>query len=83
MLSLKDMNSTRRFPMMTHTLNVINVPVLLWELRFSPEQLDAVLSSLAVVPANASAHPFALTIILCIIRSMFFHGGWSRLANPW
>jgi len=79
MLPLKDMNPTRRFPVMTYALIVINVLVFLWELRFSPNQLDAALNSLAVVPATASAHPFALTTILSIIRSMFFHSGWSHL----
>ena len=79
MLPLKDMNPTRRFPVLTYALILINVLVFLWELRFSPEQLDAAFSSLAVVPANASAHPFALATILSIIRSMFFHGGWSHL----
>jgi len=79
MLPLKDMNPTRRFPVMTYALIVINVLVFLWELRFSPDQLDAALNSLAVVPATASAHPFALTTILSIIRSMFFHSGWSHL----
>ena len=79
MLPLKDMNPTRRFPVMTYALILINVLVFLWELRFSSDQLDAALNSLAVVPANASAHPFALVTILSIIRSMFFHGGWSHL----
>ena len=79
MLPLKDINPTRRFPILTYVLIAINVLVFLWELRFSPEQLDAVLSSLAVVPAAASAHPFALATILSIIRSMFFHGGWTHL----
>jgi rhomboid family protein len=79
MLPLKDINPTRRFPIMTYALIAINVLVFLWELRFSPEQLDSALNSLAVVPANASAHPFAFVTILSIIRSMFFHGGWSHL----
>jgi membrane associated rhomboid family serine protease len=79
MLPLKDINPTRRFPVLTYVLIAINVLVFLWELRFSPEQLDAVLSNLAVVPAAASAHPFALPTILSILRSMFFHGGWTHL----
>jgi membrane associated rhomboid family serine protease len=79
MLPLRDMNPTRRFPIMTYALVLINVVVFLWELRFSPGQLDAMLERLAVVPAYASAHPFALDTILSIIRSMFFHGGWSHL----
>jgi membrane associated rhomboid family serine protease len=79
MLPLRDMNPTRRFPVMTYALILINVLVFLWEFRFSPEQLDATLNSLAVVPATASANPFALATILDIIRSMFFHGGWLHL----
>jgi membrane associated rhomboid family serine protease len=79
MLPLKDMNPTRRFPFMTYTLIVVNVLVFFWELRFSPEELEAALNSLALVPANASAHPFAPATILSIIRSMFFHGGWIHL----
>lgn len=79
MLPLRDMNPTRRFPIMTYALILINVVVFLWELRFSPEQLEATFNSLAVVPANASAQPFALSTILSIIRSMFFHGGWGHL----
>jgi membrane associated rhomboid family serine protease len=79
MLPLRDMNPTRRFPIMTYALILINVLVFLWELHFSPEQLDATLKRLAVVPATASAHPFALATILNIIRSMFFHGGWGHL----
>ena len=79
MLPLRDMNPTRRFPVMTYSLILINILVFLWELRFSPEQLDTTLNSLAVVPATASAHPFALATILSIIRSMFFHGGWGHL----
>lgn len=79
MLPLRDINPTRRFPIMNYAIIVINVLVFLWELSFSPDQLDAVLARLAVVPAIASAHPLALPTILSIIRSMFFHAGWAHL----
>jgi len=79
MLPLKDMNPTRRFPVMTYALILINVLVFLWELSLSPEQLDAAFNRLAVVPAHASAHPFAVATILSIIFSMFFHSGWGHL----
>jgi membrane associated rhomboid family serine protease len=79
MLPLRDINPTRRFPFMNYALIIINVLVFLWELSFSADQLDSALASLAVVPATASAHPFALSTILSIIRSMFFHGGWAHL----
>ena len=79
MLPLRDINPTRRFPIMNYAIIFINVLVFLWELSFSPDQLDAGLARLAVVPAIASAHPFALPTILSIIRSMFFHAGWAHL----
>jgi membrane associated rhomboid family serine protease len=79
MLPLKDINPTRRFPFLTYTLIVINVLVFLWELSFSPAQLELALTSLAVVPAKASADPFSLATLLSLIRSMFFHAGWSHL----
>jgi membrane associated rhomboid family serine protease len=79
MLPLKDMNETRRFPWLTYALIVINVLVFLWEVSLSPAQLDAALTNLAVVPATASADLFSLATLLDMIRSMFFHAGWSHL----
>jgi membrane associated rhomboid family serine protease len=81
MLPLKDMNPTRRFPFLTYTLIAINVLVFLWELSLSPAQLEAALTSLSVVPARLSADPFSLDSILSVIRSMFFHAGWSHLLS--
>lgn len=79
MLPLKDINPTRCFPFLTYAIIVINVLVFLWELSFSPTQLDAALTSLAVVPAKASADPFSLATLLSVIRSMFFHARGSHL----
>lgn len=79
MLPLKDLNPTRRFPVLTYTIIVINVLVFLWELSLPPAQLEAALTSLSVVPARVSADPFSLDSILSVIRSMFFHAGWSHL----
>ncbi|MCL4299143.1 MAG: rhomboid family intramembrane serine protease [Anaerolineae bacterium] len=79
MLPLKDMNPTRRFPFLTYALIFINVLVFLWELSLSPSELETALTSLAVVPASVSADPFSLQSILSVMRSMFFHAGWSHL----
>ena len=45
MLPLKDVNPTHRFPIMTYLLIVTNVLVFLWELRFSPDQLEVALTA--------------------------------------
>lgn len=78
-LPLKDLNPTRRFPILTYALIVINVLVFFWELSLSPAQLEAALTSLSVVPARVSGDPFSLDSILSVIRSMFFHAGWTHL----
>jgi membrane associated rhomboid family serine protease len=79
MLPLKDMNPTRRIPVLTFTIIIINVLVFLWELSLSPAQLEAALTNLAVVPANISADPFSLANLLDVVRSMFLHAGWAHL----
>jgi membrane associated rhomboid family serine protease len=81
MLPLKDLNPTRRFPFVTYTIIAINVLVFFWELSLSPDQLEAALTSLSVVPARVSADPFSLDSILSVIRSMFFHAGWVHLLS--
>lgn len=79
MLPLRDMNPTRRLPVLTYLLIVINVLVFLWELSLSPPALEAALNTLSVVPANVSRQLFSLETILDVSRSMFFHAGWSHL----
>jgi membrane associated rhomboid family serine protease len=78
-LPLTDLNPTRRFPILTYILILINVLVFLWESSMSPAALEAAISQLSVVPANLSADPFSLEALLDSLRSMFFHGGWAHL----
>jgi membrane associated rhomboid family serine protease len=79
MLPLRDLNPTRRFPVLTYGLIAINVVVFLIQLTMPEQQLQQTFINDAVVPANASAAPFALETILDVIRSMFFHGGWEHI----
>lgn len=79
MLPLQDVNPTRRIPILTYLLIAINVLVFLWESSMSPDQLDAMFATLAVVPANAWMNPFSAETIMGVIRSMFFHAGWAHL----
>ncbi|MBE7552196.1 MAG: rhomboid family intramembrane serine protease [Anaerolineales bacterium] len=81
MLPLRDMNPTRRFPILTYLLILLNVLVFLWELSLSPAALDAALTDLSVVPANVSRNLLSLETILDVIRSMFFHAGWGHLLS--
>ena len=79
MLPLQDINPTRRTPILTYLLIVINVVVFLWELTLSEAQLSQTFINLSVVPANVTANPFSLETIADFFRSMFFHGGWDHI----
>jgi len=79
MLPLQDMNPTRRAPILTYLLIIINVAVFLWELTQSDVQLQQTFIDLSIVPANVTANPFSLETISDFFRSMFFHGGWDHI----
>lgn len=79
MLPIRDLNPTRRFPILTYALIAINVLVFFWEQTFSTAELQAIFIDLSVVPANVAGAPFSLETALDVLRSMFFHGGWAHL----
>lgn len=79
MLPLKDLNPTRRIPVVTYGLIAVNVAVFLWEQSLSASELQELFLRLAVVPARVVQNPLALDTLLDFLRSMFFHGGWAHL----
>jgi membrane associated rhomboid family serine protease len=79
MLPLQDLNPRHRTPIFTYVLIALNVIVFIWELSFTPEQLERMFMELAAVPANISHAPFALETLVAIIRSMFLHGGFDHI----
>ncbi|MDX2162835.1 MAG: rhomboid family intramembrane serine protease [bacterium] len=79
MLPVRDINPTRRLPIVTWGLIAINVVVFLWELSLSESQLTNVFRTLSVVPALASANPLSVETFLDVLRNMFFHGGWEHI----
>ena len=79
MLPLKDLNPTRRIPVMTYGLIAANVVVFFWEQTLTASELEELFLRLAVVPASVVQNPLALDTVLDFFRSMFFHGGWAHL----
>lgn len=79
MLPLKDLNPTRRVPVMTYGLIAANVAVFFWEQLHSASELEQLFLRLAVVPASVMQNPLALDTVLDFFRSMFLHGGWAHL----
>lgn len=87
MIPLRDINPTRRFPIVTLTIIGLNAAVFLVELFFeSVGQLDQFFLSYAVIPYELtrgvdlpppSLHPAFLTIF----TSMFMHGGFLHIAG--
>lgn len=79
MIPLKDLNPTRRVPVITYGLIAVNVLVFLWEQTLSATELQEQFLNLSVVPASVIDNPFALDTFLDFLRSMFLHGGWTHL----
>jgi membrane associated rhomboid family serine protease len=79
MLPVGDINPTRRTPYLTWGLIAINVIVFVWQLSLSPDELERVFQTLAVVPRNVSGDPFGVETLLDGLRSMFFHGGFDHI----
>ena len=79
MIPLNDLNPTRRTPILTWALIVLNVLIFLWESSFAEGALMGVFTCISVVPAQAVAAPFALETQLDVLRSMFLHGSWAHL----
>ena len=80
MFPLSDENPTRRTPVLTWLLILINVAVFAWQLQFSPQELTRIFRELSVVPASIMQNPFSPETALDVLRSMFFHGGFAHIA---
>ncbi len=79
MLPIRDLNPTRRFPILTYGLIALNVVVFIWEMSLSQAQLERAFLNLSVVPANIAQSPWSMESLLDIVRSMFFHGGYEHI----
>ncbi len=84
MVPISDANTTRRFPIMTWTLIVINVVVFLYELSLRSRQFDHLIGTWGAVPINilyALSHPVQapLQIWATLITAQFLHAGWLHI----
>jgi membrane associated rhomboid family serine protease len=87
LLPLKDDNPTRRFPIVTMSLLIINIAVFVYSLQFTTAEAQQIfLSKYALFPkAITTGIPitsFSLRpVYLTIITSMFLHGGILHIAS--
>lgn len=74
MFPLKDDNPTRRFPVLTVGLILINVVVFFFEMSLGPPQIEALLNRFGVVPARFDEGRLGHAV-LTLFTSQFLHGG--------
>jgi membrane associated rhomboid family serine protease len=79
MLPIQDLNPTRRLPLFTWALILINVLAFIWEMSLTPEELTRTIMDISVVPARLNAEPFTLEALQDAVRSMFLHGGYDHI----
>lgn len=80
MIPIRDINPTRRFPLITLVLVVLNVLVFVFELFLPSESvLDSFAFTWGLIPAELMRlNPMA---IVTVFTSMFIHGGFLHLAS--
>ncbi|MGM0381745.1 MAG: rhomboid family intramembrane serine protease, partial [bacterium] len=74
MLPLKDNQPTRKTPVITVLIILINLFVFGFELSLSPEEFRAFISTWGFTPASLSGGNVFLAVVT-LFTSMFIHGG--------
>lgn len=80
MIPLRDINPTRRFPIVTVALIVINALIFLYELNLDNRGLNQLILTAGVIPYQVT-HSLGLPVARDLITSMFLHGGWMHLIS--
>lgn len=81
MIPIRVDNPTRRFPLVTVALVVVNVVVFGYELSLSDAELRAFIETWAVNPARLVAEPLSPHVLVTLLTAMFLHGGWLHLGG--
>jgi membrane associated rhomboid family serine protease len=81
MLPISDLNPTRRTPILTYALIIVNIVIFVTQLGMNERQLFTMYTQDSVVPALFSQSPFSQDSLLDALRSMFLHGGWLHVLS--
>ena len=81
MIPLRDDNPTRRFPIVTVALIVINAVVFAYEVSLDSDALQALFSQWAFVASRFMADPGSPREIATVFSSMFMHAGWIHIGG--
>lgn len=77
MLPINDYIPTRRFPIATLTIILLNIIVFIFELVSGGS--EALFNTLGIIPAQAVTAPLALHTWQHLVTSMFTHGGFAHI----
>jgi membrane associated rhomboid family serine protease len=80
MIPLRDINPTRRFPIITITLIIVNVLIFVYEMTLSDRALYDLIMTAGVIPYQVS-HSLGPAVARDMFTSMFLHGGWMHLLS--
>lgn len=80
MIPLRDLNPTRRFPLITVVLIAANVLIFLYEMSLTDRALYQLITSAGVIPYQVT-HQLGPAVARDMITSMFLHGGWMHLLS--
>ncbi|MDO9556716.1 MAG: rhomboid family intramembrane serine protease [Coriobacteriia bacterium] len=81
MIPLRDDNPTRRFPIVTIVLILLNVAVFAYEHSLSPEALQAFFSKWAFVASSFTTEPTSIHQLATVFAAMFMHAGWVHIGG--
>jgi membrane associated rhomboid family serine protease len=78
MIPIRDDIPARRFPVVTVGLLAVNVVVFLIEILFGQAVNDLTLT-FGIVPARLTTEWTNPLVLITLVTSMYFHGGWAHL----
>lgn len=81
MIPLRDENPTRRFPLVTIVIIVLNVSVFAYEYSLGSAELQQFLMRWSFVPSRFFADPLAPGVWVTVLTSMFMHAGWVHIGG--
>ena len=83
MIPIKDNMRSRRFPIVTLGLIVINIAVFVQELSLNQGQLNIFMQTYGIIPRKVAAltvgQPDIMGAVVPLVTAMFVHGGWLHV----
>lgn len=84
MIPLRDSTPSSSFPLVTVALILFNLLIFLYESTLGPDQLNALIYTFGLVPADFTNYHGPWTGYLPFLSSMFMHGSWMHvIGNMW